>query len=79
MCFVSNLNNGGNEKDYTIEDEAKNNLQWGDGFATIKLMHIVETNQHLTFEYFPNYMLKNDHHYYVDMTQNFTMIEQQPT
>jgi hypothetical protein len=79
VYIATNLNNGGSEEDYTIENEAKNNPQWGDGFVIIEFMHIVETNQHPTSKYLPNYMLKNDHRYYVNMTQNSIMIEQQPT
>jgi hypothetical protein len=79
VYIATNLNDGWNEEDHTIEDEAKNNPQWGEGFATIELMHIIETNQHSTSEDLPNYMPKTNHHYYVDMIQNFTMIKQQLT
>jgi hypothetical protein len=44
VYIATNLNNGRNEKDYIIEDEVKNNPQWGEGFVIIKLMHAIETN-----------------------------------
>jgi hypothetical protein len=37
---VSNVRS---EKDYTIEEEIKNNLQWGEESIVVELFHIVET------------------------------------
>jgi hypothetical protein len=39
---TTNMNNARSEKDYTIEEEAKNNPQWGEEFIASKLLHIVE-------------------------------------
>jgi hypothetical protein len=43
VYIVTNVSNVGSEDDYTIEEEAKNNLQWGDEYAIAKNFHIVET------------------------------------
>jgi hypothetical protein len=42
-----NLNNVRNEEEYTTENEAENNPQWGEESIITKLLHIVETHQHL--------------------------------
>jgi hypothetical protein len=59
-------------RNYTIEEEAKNNQQWGEDFVVMKFFHIGETIQHL-----PMYMLENDQHYYVDMPQTPIVRKQQ--
>ncbi len=68
-----NINNARSEKDYTIEEETKNNQQWEEDFAVREFLHIGETIQHLTFEDLPMYMPKNDQRYYVDMPQSSIM------
>ncbi len=47
---TTNVNNVGNEKDYTIEQEVENNPQWGEEFIATKLFHIIKKYQHLRFE-----------------------------
>jgi hypothetical protein len=79
VYIVVNFNNARNEKEYIIKNEVKNNLQWGEESTTIEFLHMVETDQHLTSKDPPIYRPENDQHYYVDMPQSLTMIEQQPT
>jgi hypothetical protein len=55
-----NLNNVGSEEEYTKENEVENNPQWGKKYVVAKLLHIVETNQHLTYEDPPIYKLEKD-------------------
>jgi hypothetical protein len=38
------VSNAGKEEDYKIEEEAKNNLQWGEESIVAKLLHIAKTN-----------------------------------
>jgi hypothetical protein len=72
-----NLNIARSEEEYIIENEVKNNPQWGEESVTIKLFHIAKTNQCLTSKDPPIYRLENDQCYYVYMFQSLTMIEQQ--
>ncbi len=78
VYIAVNLNNAGSEQEYTTENEAKNNPQWGEEFVIIELLHIVETYQCPTPEDPPIYRPKNDQRYYVDMPQSLIMIEHQP-
>ncbi len=39
---TTNMNNVGSEEDYTIEEEAKNNPQWGEEFVVVGFLHIAE-------------------------------------
>jgi len=76
---IINLNNARNEEEYTIENEAENNPQWGEEFIAIELLHIVEIDQCPTSKDPPIYKPENDQRYYVDMPESFIVIEQQPT
>jgi len=60
------MKNARNEKDYTIEKEAKSNQQRGEESIIAKLFHIAKISQHPTSEELPTYKLKNDQHYYVN-------------
>jgi hypothetical protein len=73
-----NLNNARNEEEYTIENEAENNPQWGEEFVVIELLHIAKIDQCPTSKDPPIYRPKNDQHYYVDMPESPIVIEQQP-
>jgi len=63
---VVNIHNSKSEKNYTTKEETDNNQQWGEDYATAKLLHIGETVQHPTFEDLPTYRIENDQRYYVD-------------
>jgi hypothetical protein len=41
---ITNMNNVGNEKNYTTEEEAENNPQWGEKFVAKKFLHKTKTN-----------------------------------
>jgi hypothetical protein len=41
---ITNVSNVRNEKNYTIEEEAKNNPQWGEKFVATKYFHKAKTN-----------------------------------
>jgi hypothetical protein len=40
---ITNMNNGGNENDYTTKEKVENNSQWGEESTITKVLHIVET------------------------------------
>jgi len=42
VYIAANVNNVGNEKNYTTEKEAKNNLEWC--IIIMELLHITKTN-----------------------------------
>jgi hypothetical protein len=71
---ITNMNNARNENDYTTKEEVENNSQWGEESIITKVFHIVEIDQHPTFEDLPIYMLENDQCYYVDMSQSRILI-----
>jgi hypothetical protein len=52
---IVHLNNVKNEEEYTIENEAKNNPQWGKESIVAKFLHIAEIYQCPTFEDPPIY------------------------
>jgi hypothetical protein len=39
---IVNLNNVGNEEEYTIGNEVENNLQWGKESTNTELLHITK-------------------------------------
>jgi hypothetical protein len=47
------MKNAGYEKDYTIEEEVKNNQQRGEESIPSKLLRIAKIAQHPTFEDLP--------------------------
>jgi hypothetical protein len=57
---VINLNNVRSEKYYIVEEEVENNLQWGEEYVALELLHIAETYQYPTFKDLPIYKPKND-------------------
>jgi len=57
---VINLNNVGSEKYYIVEEEVENNLQWGEEYVALELLHTTKTYQYPTFKDLPIYKPKND-------------------
>lgn len=47
----TNINDWGNEDDYTIDEQVDHNQNWGEKFATL---HIVEIVQQITTKFFAN-------------------------
>ncbi len=55
VYITTNMNNVGSEKDYTTQEEDKNNQQQGKEFVVAELFHIVKTIQHPTSKNLPTY------------------------
>ncbi len=70
-----NVNNVGNEEDYTTKQQVENNPQWGEESIIVELFHIAKTYQHPRFE--DLFMSQNDQHYYVNMPHSLIMLNQQ--
>jgi len=77
VYIVVNLNNARSEKEYTIENEVKNNPYWGNKYVVAEFLHMIETYQHPTSKDPPIYKPENDQRYYVNMPQSPTLIKQQ--
>jgi hypothetical protein len=44
VYIATNLNNAGNEENYTTKKEIENNLQWGKESTIVEFFHIVEVD-----------------------------------
>ncbi len=62
-------------KKNTIEEEIENNPQWGEEFAPLKLLHIIETYQHPRSKDLFIYMSQNDQRFYVNMPHNLIILD----
>jgi hypothetical protein len=58
VCIAININNTGNEEDYTTKEEVENNPPWGKKFVVVEFLHIVEIDQHPTSKILPIYKPK---------------------